>query len=163
MANLADRFIHVRDVVADDDLVLAAALHNRDNTVRFFEHIGLGFALILELEAQTGNAVRQRDDVALAAHILDNNARKAAVFTSHKSILLLIGLVSFFGQFKPETAVLQMALRHSRLGCQSVGVRKALVFERDRKTVSSPGDGGHIFLAAQQRVEVAQQVLLRCR
>ena len=158
MAHFQHGVIDVVDLVADDHLVLAAGLHDLDHAVRGFQYFLVGLGFVLQLKAQAGNAVRHRDNIAFAAHILNNNARKAVIFTSHKSILLLICLVGFLGQFKFQTAIFQAYLCHGRQCGQGVDIRKAFIFERDREPVPSPVGGGNIIRTAQQRVQQTQQV-----
>ena len=105
MAHFQHSVIHIVDLIADDHLILSACLHDLDHAVGGLQNFLVCLALVLQLEAQTGDAVRHGDDVALAANILDNNARKAVVFTCHKPVLLFTLFVCLFGQFKAQPPV----------------------------------------------------------
>lgn len=83
MAHGHHSLVDVGHLVADDHHVLAARLDDGDNAVGLFQHIGLGLALILQFEPQTGHTVGQADNVAFAAHVLQNDPRKTIVFASH--------------------------------------------------------------------------------
>src|SRR5699024_1177773 len=76
MPHRAYGVVNVRHMVADDHHVLAAGLDNGHNAVGTFQHVGVGLALVLQLEAQAGDAVGERNDVGLAADVLDDDPRK---------------------------------------------------------------------------------------
>ena len=65
-------FVDLGDLCADDDLVLAVGRSNAHHTRGAADCLGVRLALILQIEAQTGDAVGHVGDVALAAHQLDD-------------------------------------------------------------------------------------------
>lgn len=83
VADCTHGVVHIADLVADDDLVLTALLDDGGDAVDLFQDLGLCFALIFQRKAQTGDAVGQRNNVVLAADILNNDAGKTIVFTCH--------------------------------------------------------------------------------
>ena len=84
VAHGAHSIVHIRHLLADDHHVLAAGLDDGHNAIGLFQNVCICLALVLQLEAQTGHAVSHRNNIALAADILDDNAGKAIVFTCHK-------------------------------------------------------------------------------
>lgn len=68
-------------VVADDYLVLSAALHDRDDAAHCLEHVVVGFALILEGETKPGNAVDEPHHIFLSSDIFYNVFGQFCVFT----------------------------------------------------------------------------------
>ena len=75
--------VDVGDMRADDNLVLAAGMHDLDHAIGVLEHLVVGEGLILELEAKTRHAVREALDVVLATHVLNDDAGEAIVLTCH--------------------------------------------------------------------------------
>lgn len=59
-------------MIADDDLILSAALHNRDNTIHRLEHFVVGLSFILERETKSRNAVDKSCYIFLSADIFYN-------------------------------------------------------------------------------------------
>ena len=74
MSHLYHGVIDLCHRVSDHYLVLAVGLHDLDHAVSLVEDIGVGLALVLQFEAQTGNAVGNAANVLFAAHILNDNA-----------------------------------------------------------------------------------------
>ena len=68
-------------MVADDYLILAAALHDSDYPAHFLEHIVIGNALILQLKAKPCDTVRKTDHVLFAAHVSDDLFCKFFILT----------------------------------------------------------------------------------
>jgi len=71
----ADRIhgrIHIRYVVPDDDLVLAAAFDDRYDAFTFFQVFRIRLAFVDQFETQTGDAVGQAADVFFAADMSQN-------------------------------------------------------------------------------------------
>lgn len=73
------------DRVADNDLILTAALHDCYNTVHSLENVGIGFFLVLELETQARHAVSKRIYVFFAADVFNNVSRKFFILSSHET------------------------------------------------------------------------------
>ena len=73
------------------------SLNDLDDAVGLVEDVRVGLALVLELEAQPGDAVGDAVDVLLAAHILDDNAGQSIVLASH-------GFLSFYCSFPTYAA-----------------------------------------------------------
>ena len=159
MAHFQHSVIHIVDLIADDHLILSACLHDLDHAVGGLQNFLVCLALVLQLEAQTGDAVRHGDDVALAANILDNNARKAVVFTCHKPVLLFTLFVCLFGQFKAQPPVAQTDGCRKRQSRQRRRVRKAFVLERHGNAAAPPGGGDHVRLTAHKGKQLIQQSL----
>ena len=80
----AHSVVHIGNLLTDDHHILSAGLDHGHDAVGLFQHIGVCLALVLQFEAQAGHAVGKGHDIALAANILDDNARKTIIFTSHK-------------------------------------------------------------------------------
>ena len=85
-ALLANGVIDVTHGVADDDLVLAALLDDLQHALHLHEGVLVGLVLVLELEAQTSDAVRQGDDVILAAYPLNNLCGELVVLSHIPSL-----------------------------------------------------------------------------
>ena len=113
LAHRDHRVVDVVDMVADDHLILAAGLDDGDDAVGLLEHFGLGLALVLQNKAQAGDAVLDAGDVALAAHILDDDAGKAVVLACHKLILLYRVLIGVRLKLHPDPAALLAAPGHA--------------------------------------------------
>lgn len=78
---LRNRIVEVLDHVhADDDLVLAIGIHDLDDLVELLDALGIGNAVILELEPQSCHAVRDVDDIAAAADPVDDLGSKAVIY-----------------------------------------------------------------------------------
>ena len=101
-----------------------------------------------------------RDDIALAAHILDDDACKTIVFTCHKLILLLAFFKCLFRQLKTQPAILQTDCRNKGQCRQLLRVGKALVLEGHGDPAAPACGGGNVRLPAHQRIDRSQQVLL---
>ena len=84
MAHGAHSIVHIGNLLADDHHILPAGLDHGHDAIGLFQHIGVCLALVLQLEAQAGHAVGQGHDIALAAHVLNDDTRKTIIFTSHK-------------------------------------------------------------------------------
>ena len=108
---------------------------------------------------QTGDAVCYRDDIALAANILDDDTRKTIIFTSHKSILLFTFFVCLCGQLQPQPAVVHADCRDVRQCRQRRTVCKAFVLERQGQLCAAAHRCGDVCLAACQRIQGVQQLL----
>ena len=65
----------VGDVVADDDLVLAAGLCHGHDTGSRLDGGGVGLRFVLQHEAQTCCAVHERTDVLFSADALEDAGR----------------------------------------------------------------------------------------
>ena len=157
VAHGAHRVIDLGHMVADDHHVLPARLDDGDDAVGVLEDVGLGFALVLQLEAKAGDAVGQRDDVGLAAHVLDDDPRKTVVFACHKRVLLYCFFVGLGLKLHPDPAAAQAARRHGGQGSQGRGVRKALVLDGKNEAAALPGFLYHIGSAPQQGVKLLHQ------
>ena len=70
MTDRDDCIVHIAHLIANNRLVLAACLNNRDNAVGFFQNVCVGFALVLQIEAQPGDTVPDSCNVGLATDIL---------------------------------------------------------------------------------------------
>ena len=77
--------IYLGDLRSDDDLVLPVGRGHAQNARGALDGIGVGLALVLQVEAQTGGAVGHIGDVALSAHQTDDLFGKLIVvfFFSH--------------------------------------------------------------------------------
>ena len=75
-AQCHDLLVDGGDVGADDHLILAAGIDDRQHALGLFQHIGLGFGVILQGKAQPGGAVYHLVHVFLAAHIVQNGGCK---------------------------------------------------------------------------------------
>ena len=67
-----DCCVYVRHVIADDDLVLPAALDDGDDAFAFFQVFRVRFAFVNQFETQTRNAMGQAADVFFAADMSQN-------------------------------------------------------------------------------------------
>lgn len=88
-AHSDDGIVYVLNLIAHHDLVLAVGLHDLDYALELLDGLGVSLALVLELEAHAGDAMRDAVDVLLAAHILKNGAREVVVLSCHVSVLSL--------------------------------------------------------------------------
>ena len=66
------RVVGLPHLVANDHLVLAGGVHHLDDAVQLADALVVGLALVLEHEAQAGDAVRDGGDVVGASHELDH-------------------------------------------------------------------------------------------
>ena len=78
-----DGRIDVRDMVADDDLILAAGLHHSHDAVGRLQDVRVRLGLVLEVEPEPGDAVGDRGDVVFPAYVLQDDAGKTVVLTCH--------------------------------------------------------------------------------
>ena len=159
MAHGAHSIVHIGNLLTDDHHVLTAGLDHGHNAVGLFQHIGVSFALVLQLEAQAGHAVGKEHDIALAANILDDNTRKTIIFTSYKPILLFTCFVCLFGQLKAQPPIAQTDGGRKRQSRQRRRVRKAFVLECHGNAAAPPGGGGHVRLTAHKGEQLVQQCL----
>ena len=83
LANREHGIVDIGYVRADNNLVLAAGVHNLDNAVGVLEYLVVGEGLILELKTKTRHAVREALDVVLATHVLDDDAGETVVLACH--------------------------------------------------------------------------------
>ena len=157
VAHGAHRVIDLGHMVADDHHVLPARLDDGDDAVGVLEDVGLGFALVLQLEAEAGDAVGQGKDVGLAADVLDDDPRKTVVFACHKRVLLYCFFVGFGLQLHPDPAAAQAARCHGGQGGQGRCVRKALVLDGKQEAAALPGFFDHVGFAPQQGVKLLHQ------
>ena len=85
MGVFQNNIVHIAYISTDDDLILAACLHHLDNTLGRIQLFGICLALILQFEAQTGNAMCQRDDILFTADQFDDGFGKRIVIFCHSS------------------------------------------------------------------------------
>ena len=159
VAHGAHSVVDVCHLVADDHHVLAAGTQDLDDAVGLLKDLGVCLALVLQFEAQAGDAVGERSNVLLAAHILDDNTRKTIIFTSHKPILLFTCFVCLFGQLKAQPPIAQTDGGRKRQSRQRRRVRKAFVLECHGNAAAPPGGGGHVRLTAHKGEQLVQQCL----
>ena len=126
-AELVDQgVVHVVDLVADDDLVLAARLDDGDDAVERGEGILVGLALVLELESQARDAVREVVDVALATDVREHVACEVMKLACH---VLLLGIDEGHG----EGAVCKLAGANASQGLDLACLDEALVLDGERE------------------------------
>ena len=64
--------IHLRHMISDHHLILAAAFHHSDNPIHVFDHFIFSLCLIPQLKAKPGDAVGQTDHIFPSSYIADN-------------------------------------------------------------------------------------------
>ena len=77
------RLVGVGHVVADDHLVLAARLDDLEDALGLGQGVGVRLALVRQFEAEPGDAVGHRDDVALAADAGDDRLGQLVIILCH--------------------------------------------------------------------------------
>ena len=97
----AHSIIDICYMAADHDHVLLAAADDGYNTAGVPQHFCFDFALIAEEKPESGDAMRQTNDIGTAANIFDDDFCQIIIFIhKYTPCLRSIGAVFLQGQFK---------------------------------------------------------------